>query len=201
MKNILITMLVVLAMSASAKKLVFVMIQTPSNAGYDQYYEGRFGMKTFLDKDETLWNPEPNYYYHKDTQTYIVLLPTADEYWAEESHGFMLEVAKHLEYEGYDSILHVYVGHNAMLEADTIYEYTDCSDNMLFGCFTENWRLDNTYVDTHRMIAPEAYSVIPSIKAWMHCMTERFIRDQAATGYANYQKDCSYEEALVIFGL
>ncbi len=200
MKRLLMLMLMALSLSASAKKMVFVMIQTPSNAGYDQYYGGKYGMRTFLEKDTNYVYVDNRIYYSSLNNYYIILEPIDDKDWAVSTYDFIIDCNNHTAYIGADSTLHVYVGHNVLLDVDTIYQYHGSRDNMLFGCYTENWRLDNTYLNTTKMIAPEAYAIIPAVEAWANGESEYYIRRQAAKGYSEFQ-EIPFDQAKYIFGL
>lgn len=164
MKKVVGFLIIVVLMASvvQAQKYAFVMIQSPSNAGYDQYYSGMYGLKTWLDQ-ETEWEEvTDDLYFNFNLGAFIEIMVVRDENWYWMTQVFIKESGRIN-----DSLLFVYVGHNALMEMDPDTLMTNCSDNMIFACLSEayfGYCMDNTLVNTTGFMAPEAYAIYPAIR-------------------------------------
>lgn len=191
----LLLILLLFAKAANAQKQVKVIVQNISNDGYEQYTTARFGLITWLDKDPEWEQLKTDVYYSANHDAYINIERIHNAHWTSRT----LEWRNALKTSDIDSNrLYVYVGHNALLdvfEQDTL---TGCYPNMLFGCLTNNWNVDNTIVDCDWYVAPEAYVVLPAIEAWLQGGSNNHVNEVVTMMYAKYQK-ITTEESSKIF--
>lgn len=204
MKTSFTIILILLISGASvAQKRIYIYVQDPSLEGYSQYTTAMYGLVTFLDKDESWTSTGHDTYYSKSLNSNIHIRKEENFGWMSNTLDFIMACEKSSNSFNNDSVLYVYVGHNALLDTTVDLQFTDCYDNMLFGCFTENWEgiVDNTLLNTTGFMAPEAYCILPAIIAWSERKHEKEIRRTAAAGYASYQKNTNLPTAQKLFGL
>lgn len=193
---ILVVIMVLTSWVIQAQKYAVVMIQSPSNAGYDQYYSGKYGLKTWLDKELDWEEVEEDLYFNLKLVALVELMVVDDEDWKKMTLAFIIESGRRD-----DDVLFVYVGHNALMEVEPDTVVTNCCDNMIFACMSKFYfddYIDNTLVCTTNLLAPEAYAVYPSIMGWFYGEDEHRIRLAASFGYAKYQ-GIPLEESKEIF--
>lgn len=194
---IILAVILFLSVAAHSQKVIYVMVQEPSNAGYNQYTDARYGIVTWLKEDPDWIESGDNSFLNSSKDAYISILRVSDSNWTTET----LEWRKALKRpeNTYDSILAVYIGHNGMLDVNHCSKVdVPCFDNMLFGCFTNNWHVKNTIIDTHYLMAPEAYVILPSIEMWVNGAPHEAIREMCVIEYDRFQN--KNEGELVFYG-
>ena len=205
MKTLLILLWLCLSLSLQASKHVFIYVQDYRiEPTYSLYWNMKHGITTYLNNDTTWITIEQNEggqyvkYYNDSLDTYIEAFLSCN--WTKTTMEFQSDVSSLYDINDND-LLFVLVGHNVMLDTTVSYSYESCYDNMLFGCYTENWDsiIDHSVITTSRMIAPEAYTVLPAIYTWINENTETEIRTAAALGYYSKQLNISLEEVKEMF--
>ncbi len=203
-KNILILTFVFISLLSQAQRNVFVFIQSPSNAGYNQYDEAKYGLISWLNFDKNFEPIGDDVWHLTSGDAYITILKPE---WTQGTKIFIDKVrgGAQASQNHRDSTLYVYVGHNVLLDRtyDPVSPKHACYDNMLFGCYTINWEgvVNNTLINTTSLIAPEAYTVLPAIIGWVENKSEEDIRNDAAWGYSLYQDRTNYKEARKLFNI
>jgi len=101
--------------------------------------------------------------------------------------------------------LTIFVGHNGLMDFPLFAPIPSAETKarnlerkraaMVFACNSADYFTDTTRnygvnpaVMTHGLMAPEAYSIEPAIRAWFKGKSNTDIRRDAAAGYAKYQK-------------
>ena len=136
---VILTLVLTLGNVAFSQHKVFIYIQKESNAGYDQYYDSKYGIKTWMKRDKDFEEIEEDIFKSKESGA-IIKLKTYED-WVAGTYSFIDEVRKgNANALGQrDSILMVYVGHNVLNDTvkprldTTTKEFKNCYDNMLFG--------------------------------------------------------------------
>ncbi len=186
-KLMLIAVLALVGLDSFGQREIVVYIQDYQTKHGSLYYDMHFGLKTYCDNN---YKDRDSVYYSPEYHATIELRLSDD--WLASTLEFVNEVR-----EGEDK-LYVLVGHNLLLDTAFNTNFNNCSPNMLFGCFTNYWELDNTLIDTYDLMAPESYTVIPAIEKWLEGEEDR-IRVASSYAYANAQH-ISIERASNIFG-
>jgi hypothetical protein len=196
MKKILIIALILLTSIVNAQRFITVFMQDYELENSSLYWDTKYGLKNFITSD---WKElKPQHYYNIKENVFLNIKLYNYDKWMHVTEFIDKIVVRD------DSTLYILVGHNQLFgESEAPVEsHTYCSDNILFGCRTNDvtwWCIDNTIVNTFDLIAPERYIVWPAIVGWVRGYDEKTIRNRVSQKYSKYQK-IAEREAELIFG-
>ena len=171
-------MLLVVAMSSTAQNVTVFMQDVPTGNS-SLYWDAKYGMKTMAKDWEMLNDSTFNYKGHT-----ITVRRFSEDDWCTKGTPEFIDLLKH----GENDMLYVYVGHNCFMDYDYVKDtIRPTSQNMLFGCVTENWPISSSYLQTTNLIAPERYITVTGIQMWLDGKYGNDIRKHVAYNYAHYQ--------------
>jgi hypothetical protein len=180
------------------------------------YWGAMYGVKRFLDQDpswilkQTTATPRANVlerlvFMHRSEQ--IVL--TTDAYRGaaiRQATADFFDAASGRDTSAADLV--VYVGHNGLMDFEmrTPQHHAGQRQAMVLACRSEAYFAPRLKVAgceplllTTGFMAPEAYTLVAALDAWMLGARPQGIRAQAASAYHRYQK-CGLEAARRLFG-
>jgi hypothetical protein len=88
----LLVLVLIHGSGAFSQQKVFIYIQKTSNAGYEQYYASRYGIKTWMKRDKDLEEIEEDVFKSKESGA-IIKLQTYED-WVAGTFLFIDEVRK-----------------------------------------------------------------------------------------------------------